>query len=137
MGVMMNRDERRRAQKTQHAYVAAFPADLTPVPRDQWPQYKGINAPFEVWRSRNYLVQAFNEAAGTVRLSVCRTKLDGNRWQDGIAWEELQEIKADVGYADFDAVEVFPRQSDVVNVANMRHLWVMPDPVPFAWRKSQ
>jgi hypothetical protein len=33
-----------------------------------------------------------------------------------------------------DAVEVYPPAGDVVNVANMRHLWVLRDRLPFAWR---
>ena len=34
------------------------------------------------------------------------------------------------------AVEVFPADDQVVNVANMRHLWVLPEPLPFAWEKG-
>jgi len=37
---------------------------------------------------------------------------------------------------DADAIEIFPADMDVVNVANMRHLWVMAEPVEFAWRKK-
>lgn len=28
------------------------------------------------------------------------------------------------------------KQLDVVNVAPMRHLWVMPEKLTFAWRKN-
>ncbi|EOG1815585.1 hypothetical protein ACK3RA_000943 [Enterobacter hormaechei] len=51
------------------------------------------------------------------------------------AGDALQEIKSAVGYGDRDAVEIYPRDSDVVNVANMRHLWITPEPIAFAWRK--
>jgi hypothetical protein len=71
-----------------------------------------------------------------VRLSVCRTSLAGDRWQDGITWDELQRLKRECGYGDADAIEVFPADTDVVNVANMRHLWVMADPIACAWRKT-
>lgn len=27
------------------------------------------------------------------------------------------------------------RATDVVNVANMRHIWIMRELLPFAWRK--
>jgi hypothetical protein len=71
-----------------------------------------------------------------VRLSVLRTTLDAHtgRWLDGIAWDQLQDIKAQCGYAHHDAVEVYPRACDTVNVANLRHLWVMREPVAFGWR---
>lgn len=35
-----------------------------------------------------------------------------------------------------DAGEVFPAESDVVNVANMRHLWLLREPPPFGWRRG-
>jgi hypothetical protein len=71
-------------------------------------------------------------------MSVCRAEIDdrGN-FLDGISWEELQRLKNQCGFADKDAVEIFPRHYDAVNVANMRHLWIMDDPVSFAWRSTQ
>ncbi len=54
-----------------------------------------------------------------------------------MTWEELQEIKRQVGIGDFFAVEIFQRDKDIVNVANMRHLWVLPDPLDFGWMTSE
>jgi hypothetical protein len=45
-------------------------------------------------------------------------------------------IKNAVGYQDRDAVEVYPSQTDVVNVSNMRHLWILPEKLDFAWRRQ-
>lgn len=129
----MNREQRRAMKKSQHAHVAKLPENLTPIPRDQMPAAGGRNPPFQAWWSRKYLVQAFNDG-GLVRLSICRSKTNGERWDDGLTWDELQAIKNEVGYSDHDALEVYPRAQDVVNVANIRHLWVMPEPVDFAWR---
>ena len=105
------------------------------VPRSKWPLFK-LSGLTEVWRSRYYLIQVFQEKNGVERLSVCITDADSatGRWKDGISWESLQEIKRQVGRGDKDAVEVFPKDADVVNVANMRHLWVLPEALPFAWR---
>ena len=49
---------------------------------------------------------------------------------------DLQRLKAECGYGGHDAVEVFPHALDVINVANMRHLWVMGEPLTFAWRRG-
>lgn len=120
-------------------YVASLPAKLTEVPRQEWPHLTSGTLPVRVWRSRWFLVQQYDAPEPALcRLSINKTLLSGtgDRWLDGIPWETLQEIKRDVGYADNDAVELFPTQRDVVNVANMRHLWVMREPVPFAWRKG-
>jgi len=51
--------------------------------------------------------------------------------KDGISWDTLQAIKNEmIGYEEI-AVEVYPSQIDVVNDANIRHLWTVPvDYVP-------
>lgn len=76
-----------------------------------------------------YTIQEFSEANGVIRLCVQRNDLT-----DGISWDTLQEIKNACGYADFDAVEVYPRQIDVLNIDKYRHIWIMPEPLPYAWR---
>ena len=53
----------------------------------------------------------------------------------GIDWEDLMMIKRGVGYGNSDAVEAFPKDCDTVNVANMRHLWIVPaEFTKFFWR---
>ena len=39
------------------------------------------------------------------------------------------------GFGDRDAVEVYPADNAIVNVANMRHLFVFENPLPYVWRK--
>lgn len=48
-------------------------------------------------------------------LSVCH---DGT-----ITWDQLQHIKNEVWGPDVRAIEVYPAQGQVVNAANVRHLW--------------
>ena len=112
------------------------PIALQQVPQSEWPityQPPGIK---EVWRSRAFLVQIFGEANGVERLSVCRTSVANGDWKKNIQWEELQQIKRECGRGDKDAVEIFPADRDVVNVANMRHLWIVGD-VPFKWKSNR
>ncbi len=93
----------------------------------------------EVWQSRAFLVQVHKAPAPAhARLTINRTMPgpDG-RWEQDITWDDLQRIKNEVGFALYDAVEVYPRKGDVVNVANMRHLWIMPELLPFAWRPNK
>lgn len=93
----------------------------------------------EVWRSREFLAQVFAAHPGIVRVSINRTSIDtGNgRWADGISWEELQRVKREIGRGHLDAVEVFPADCDIVNVANMRHLFIFDESLPFVWRKDR
>lgn len=113
---------------------AKMPRELQLVPRREWPDQNSLRR--RVWRSRDYLVQEFDAPApALVRLSVNRTTVDGDCWADGIAWEELQDIKTQCGYQDHDAVEIYPAVHDEVNIANMRHVWIMRERLPFAWRR--
>ena len=116
------------------------PKRLRRVPESEWPDVAYPPGIVAVWRSRAFLVQVFAGPAGVgvVRLSVCRTSLQASgRWEDGIAWDDLQRLKRECGYGDRAAVEVYPPDSEVVNDANMRHLWVLPEPPPFMWRAGE
>lgn len=122
--------QQRRAQKRENAKM---PDAFQEVPRSAWPHTPdGLR---RVWRSRRFLVQEFDALApARARLTVCRTSLAGTRFQDGITWDELQAIKSEVGFGSMHAVEVYPAEADLVNVGNMRHLWVLTHPMEFAWR---
>lgn len=128
--------EQRRALARENA---KRPAHLEPVPRVLWPE-RAANSPHlvAVWRSRDYLVQVFDEGNNVTRLSINRTMLHADRWLDDIPWDDLQRLKREAGFGELDAVEVFPPDLDLVNVANMRHLWVFTDGLrlPFAWRRK-
>jgi hypothetical protein len=108
------------------------PVYLADVPEYRWP--KTNPRPFRVLRSRNFLVQLFDEGQGITRLTANRTMVNSwGEWADNITWEQLQSLKQQAGYGDSDAVEVFPAESEIVNVANMRHLWILPFPLFFKW----
>lgn len=89
-----------------------------------------------VFQSKDFLVQVFAKVHGATRLTICRTERRGRDWVAGISWEELQEIKRRCGFGDACAVELFPADVDVVNVSNMRHLWVLDETPAFTWRKT-
>ena len=133
----MNRAYKRALRRKLEKHNAAQPERIAKVPREQWPEkYQGDENRLSVWRSRHFLVQVFRET-GATRISVSRTSLetDSDRWMAGISWDDLQQIKNYIGFTEHEAVEIYPRVKDEVNVANMRHLWVLPEPLPFSWRR--
>lgn len=131
MAIATTREQRRQLERDN----AKQPVTLQEVPRSEWPE-RAYTGQLRVWRSRDFLVQEFPvKAPALSRLSVSRTSVAGDRWKDNITWDDLQRLKRECGYGHLDAVEVFPADDDVVNVANMRHLWVMAQPVEYAWRK--
>jgi hypothetical protein len=112
-----------------------WPRTLARIPRERWPD-DGDSKRVAVFRSSKYLVQVFEEKTG-IRLSINRTALDASGdWDAGLSWDELQIIKSELGYGDWYGVEVYPRDRDIVNVANMRHLWLMQEPLQIGWFAS-
>lgn len=129
--IVPSRQQRRQLARDSRDWPVALQA----MARESWPIDIFDPARIAVWRSRDWLVQQFTAKSPAVaRLSINSVVFAGKRWIDGISWEQLQLIKDEVGFGDYDAVEVFPASGDVVNVANMRHLWILRDKLPFAWR---
>jgi hypothetical protein len=110
-----------------------FTAKLQPVPIP--PDYDTKQgAPLKAWRSRDFLVTLYDDPSGYKRLSILRTEIDFmGRWKDGIAWDDLQRLKNEAGFAHQWAVECYPEWAQVVNVANIRHLFLLPQRPPFGW----
>lgn len=47
--------------------------------------------------------------------------------KSGISWDQLQKIKTIVAGENARAIEIYPRDKDIVNDLNMRHLWIVPE----------
>ncbi|SLK16651.1 MULTISPECIES: DUF7694 domain-containing protein [unclassified Paenibacillus] len=58
---------------------------------------------------------------GTVT-HACIRNIEGT----DICWSEKQRIKDELLGVERTAIEVFPKRSEVVDEANMYHLWVLP-----------
>jgi len=87
-------------------------------------------------RCATHIVQVHQEDKGVERLSIHRTALNNSGdWCDGITWDDLYELKWQCGRGNRAAVEIYPPEQDIVAVANLRHLWVLPEPPPFMWRR--
>lgn len=119
-----------------------WPVEPILIPREKWPpQHEGNtgrNPRLAVLRSSDFLIQLFDAGEKIVRMSVSRTDWDVNkgRWREGISWDDLQWLKDACGFGARDAVEVYPPAADVVNAANMRHLFILPYRLPFVWRST-
>ena len=115
-----------------------YPKKLTLLPWNEWPERHKEDKSFllQVWISRKYLVQIFDEnkqIVGMRRLSVNYLRYNSRGWKDGMTWDELMQVKRDVGCGDHYAIEVYPCDRDIVNDANIRHLWLLTQPLPIGW----
>lgn len=137
---MKTRRERRALAADMRKRAAVWPAHLTEIPESKWPPRpeEAGERPVAVWCSRTFFVQryacpAFN-GIELRRLSVNRVVIgtDGD-WQENITWDDLQRCKRETGHGDWYAIEIYPRERDLVHVANMRHLWLLAEPLPIGW----
>lgn len=44
-----------------------------------------------------------------------------------LSWKEKQRLKDELWGPSYTAIEIFPRKSDLIDAANMYHLWVLPE----------
>lgn len=114
-----------------------YPGDMTPVPMDKVGHIDqaGLKSKIlKAWRSNRFLAMFCKEPNG-IRLSINRTEIDTalGTWKSGISWDQLMDIKRACGYGETHAIEIYPADSAIVNVAAIRHLWLLEEPPPQLW----
>lgn len=118
-------------RKAMHAESLRWGTTLRELPRSEWPD--NPVPPIRAWRSRAFLVMEYAAKDGASRLTLCRCQLaDDGDWRQDISWDDIQRLKRECGYSTRCAVELYPPDANVVNVANMRHIWLI-DPPAFMW----
>lgn len=137
----MTRRQRKATARLTRKQALAWPLELTAIPASQWPTPPPGDRVTGIWRSRHYLAVSY--AAPAVngiecrRLTINRVTIGGDgRWDADIPWDELQRCKRETGYGGWYGIEVYPRDRDIVNVAAMRHLWLLAEPLPIGWFAS-
>ncbi len=135
---MSDRVERRALARAMRKRAEGWPEHLAPVPEKEWPPRRTVEYPTALWRSRHYLAALYEatplDGVEVRRLSVNRVTVSTRGgWEQNIPWDDLQRCKRETGHGDWYGVEIYPRDRDVVNVANMRHLWLLAAPLGLGW----
>ena len=102
------------------------------IPESEWPEGNRPDNLVKVLLNQNFMVQQYREK-NSIRLSICRVKAKHGKWIDKITWDELQHIKRMIGFGNKYAIEVYPPDENIVNVANMRHLWIPSFDIPIGF----
>jgi hypothetical protein len=96
-------------------------------------------APNEVWSTIVYVNNRYSVQLSLVDTDLGRVAHLWIRHHTGEMppWRDLQWIKNAIAGPERVAVEVFPPQRDLVDEANMAHLWVYPEDyvMPFGLRR--
>lgn len=143
-----NRAERRARAAASRGMQSSRPKQLTRISEsdERWHVAKerarersSNHNPIELWESQEFLVQLTRPQPTegqlpSLRMTVNRVVFRTNGSADGnITWDDLQRLKREIGRGEMYAVEVYPRDADLVNVANMRHLWLFDEPLDCGW----
>lgn len=117
----MNRAERRRMAREER-----WPGEWERKPS---PKELGIGSGWfgqldQVYTNGKYtvMVRTIDTEWGKVEHTCIR-----NTGNTDIPWRDKQKIKNDLFGREWVAVEVFPAESELVDEANMYHLWVLPE----------
>lgn len=130
---LMNRSERRRMEQTQKRAIKKMAKEaaksgwgewiecLSDIPKASLPE--GIVV---AWKNNVFTVQMYlyEDAAVSGVFTVF-----GIRRHDKsptISWDDLMRIKNEIAGVDRWAMEMYPPQDQLVDVANMRWLWCGP-----------
>ena len=127
--------EMRRAYERE---CREFPVELQLLPDDRLLALRDsltAATPIRAWRSRTHLAVLYIDRY-RLRLTVQRTKLRADGYsEEGITWDDLMRLKREAGFGEQWAVECYPPDAEVVDVASMRHLWLLSDEPVVGWKK--
>jgi hypothetical protein len=131
----LNREQRRALEKVKRQLIASYPDTLEIVPEND-PNIPYSSHPQDIehiYRSKKYTVILWKIGVGFAgynfgqRFSITRNEWDSKdrRYKDGLTWDEIMDIKREMGFGERTAIEYYPADSEVVNLANMRHVFLI------------
>ena len=131
----LNREQRRALEKVKRQLIASYPDTLQVVPEND-PDIPYSSHPQDIekiYRSKKFTVILWKPGVGFgsysvgQRFSVWRTSWDSKekRYVGDIKWDEIMDIKREMGLGERLAIEYYPADSETVNLANMRHVFLI------------
>lgn len=134
----MNRGER-RARMSEHRIIKRMSGEWSPfeareITAEQRERFTCARSASAVFVNNRYVVQIYlrsTEWGEIEHLAIRRNDAEMVR-----SWSDMQRIKNELCGAERVGLEVFPAESDLVDEANMAHVWVLPSgfSLPFTIR---
>lgn len=114
----------------------SFPGPTEEKAAEQiWEFLNEIKANELVFRNDVYQVNVRKPGPDMMHLSIRR--LDRQPCHD---WRDFQAIKNQIAGPEFEAIELYPAESRLVDTANQYHLWVCLEPgfrFPVGWEQGR
>lgn len=92
-----------------------------------------------VLRNSRWFVFAYQPVdswMGPTQLIMIRSALAPWKLAAGHSWADFQRIKNELYGPEAQAVEYYPRETDLIDTANMYWLWVLLEPKPDVYRQQ-
>lgn len=88
--------------------------------------------PYDLWKNDQYVVISRTNEHGFMWLSIRREDRAAAR-----DWRHFQRIKNEIAGPEREAVELYPAESRLADLANQYHLWVLPEgqQFPFGFKE--
>ena len=117
-------DMRKRASWDWHE------KEITAADREKYPACRDI---LRAFFNDHYSVQLYTVPTemGLVLHLIVRAQLGGEP-----PWRDMQRIKNELVAPEAYAVQVYPARGDVVDQADVYHLWVLPRELPFGLHRE-
>lgn len=92
------------------------------VSRPEWATHPdALKGCVKCWPNDRYGVQLI--VSNGLHVLMVRRHDEG----DDFPWRDLQRIKDELVGEDREAVQVFPKKSEIVDEADMAHIWLVPE----------
>jgi hypothetical protein len=88
--------------------------------------YKGSHdLPYQIWKNNLFIVQVFKKETEWGLLD--KAMIRRNDEKSIHSWQAIQRIKNEIFGKERTALEVYPKESKLVDMANLYWLWVLPE----------
>lgn len=120
----MNREQRRLSAKYGRALMKLPPNEFEEISYAEIARTKVNRLPDKAWKNNHYVVQLYRCERHVFEKHCDKIMIRRNDAEPITEWHVLQEIKNKICGEDATAIQVFPPQNELVDVANMYWLFV-------------
>lgn len=122
----MNREMRRMSQKIGRSMMKLPESKFEDVSVESRMRLSHLigKLPDKVWKSNHFTVQLYRQERVLFGLTMDKLMIRRNDAEPITEWHCLQKIKDEIAGEESVAIQVFPKRSELVDVANMYWLFV-------------
>lgn len=119
----MNREQKRLSHKIGKRMMKLQKNSFELIPYSDIQKVNIKNKPDMAWKNNHHVVQLYKKERNILGILMDKWMIRRNDSQAIKDWYEIQEIKNDIIGREKQAIQIFPKESELVDVANMYWLF--------------